>query len=109
MADSTTRVSIPALQDAISTYQQKRDALKMAYMSINDEVTKAHSTWTGDAANKFVEQFAQMYRNLSETDVQMEGAITKLNKVMEEYEAVESRARSLMESAQEGTTPTVFG
>jgi WXG100 family type VII secretion target len=103
-----TRVSIAALNAAISKYEQKRSDLSTAYLKINDVFTNLESTWKGAASQKMREQFSTMYATLRQTDDRMESAISKLKQAAEIYQATDSEASNMVNSANEGTTPNFF-
>ena len=97
-----TRVSIPALQDAITNFENKKAALENAYLKISNEVRNLDATWHGEASEKFKSQFDAMYKNLQQTEERMEGAITKLNKAVEIYEEVDEQVKTGAENLEEG-------
>lgn len=104
MADGMTRVSIPALEEAISNFETKKNSMEIAYLKISNAVRELGSTWKGASSDKFEQQFAEMYKNLQQTEERMDGAIAKLRTAMETYQEVEDANRAASEALESGNT-----
>ncbi len=105
---SEIRVSVEALNAAIQNYKTKKDAMKMAYLQISNVVRELGSTWKGASASKFADQFDALYKNLQQTEEQMDSATQKLEKARDIYQQTEEAARTAMSNVEEGTSPTFF-
>ncbi|MBR0463333.1 MAG: WXG100 family type VII secretion target [Clostridia bacterium] len=108
MAGEEVRVSIEALNQAINDYKAKKQAMQIAYLQISNTMRELSTTWKGTSSQKFAEQFDQLYKNLQQTETQMDNATSKLEQARDAYEEVDAQAKSLMQSVEEGTTPTFF-
>ena len=108
MATSETRVSIEALTSAINDYKAKKQAMQVAYLQISNAIRQLGASWTGKSADKFAQQFEQLYKNLSQTEQQMDNATKKLEQARAAYEEVENQAKSVLNAVAEGQTPTFF-
>ena len=64
MAGSITRVSVEALNKAISDYNARKQEMQVAYLQISNTVRQLNVTWTGSSSKKFADQFDQLYKNL---------------------------------------------
>ncbi len=107
MAIEKTRANIPAMRQAVKTYEAKRDAMQLAYLKISEAVT--HDVqWKGASGDKFREQFNSLYQNLRQTETQMDSAIAKMNQAIDIYEQTEQEAQSIMNTIEEGPTPGFF-
>lgn len=104
MANEMTRVSIPALEDAIRNFEMKKNSLEIAYLKISNEVRELGGTWKGESSNKFEAQFDEMYKNLKQTEERMDGAIAKLRTAMQVYQEVEDANRAAADALAEGNT-----
>ena len=108
MAGSITRVSIEALNKAISDYNARKQEMQVAYLQISNTVRQLNVTWTGSSSKKFADQFDQLYKNLEQTEQQMDAATKKLEQARDLYQQAETEAKSLLQQAEEGTTPSFF-
>jgi len=104
MANEITRVSIPALEEAIRNFEVKKNNLEIAYLKISNAVRELGSTWKGASSEKFEAQFDEMYQNLKQTEERMDGAIQKLRTAMETYQEVEEQNKAAADAAAEGDT-----
>lgn len=102
------RVSIEALNSAIKDFQGKRDSMENSYLKISNVVRELNTTWRGSSANKFSDQFNELYKNLSQTREQMDNAISKLEQARNIYQETEEAVGVMTESLEEGETPTFF-
>ena len=108
MSGSITRVSIEALNKAISDYNARKQEMQVAYLQISNTVRQLNVTWTGSSSKKFADQFDQLYKNLEQTEQQMDSATKKLEQARDLYQQAETEAKSLLQQAEEGTTPSFF-
>lgn len=108
MATEITRVSIDALNAAIQNYRNKKETMYHAYHNISDAINDVAVTWKGQSANKFKDQFAQLYNNLKQTEEQMDNAISKLEQARDLYQQTEEAARTMVGNVDEGNVPTFF-
>jgi uncharacterized protein YukE len=107
MAIEKTRANIPAMEQAIKTYEAKRDAMQLAYLKISEAIT--HDVqWKGSSGDKFRDQFNQLYQNLRQTETQMDSAIAKMQQAINIYSETEEAAQQIMNSIEEGAAPTFF-
>ncbi|MGN0802973.1 MAG: WXG100 family type VII secretion target [Candidatus Faecivicinus sp.] len=102
MANGITRVSIPALEEAITTFENKKVALENAYLKISNDVRELDTTWHGEASEKFKARFDELYKNLQVTEERMDGAIAKLRTAVQTYQEVEDENRAATEALDEG-------
>lgn len=105
---SETRVSIEALNSAINDYKAKKQAMQVAYLQISNTVRELNVTWKGSSAAKFADQFDQLYKNLQQTETQMDSATGKLEKARDLYVETEEKGKQMMSQVEEGTTPDFF-
>lgn len=108
MAGEEVRVSIEALNQAINDYKAKKQSMQIAYLQISNTMRELSNSWKGASSQKFAEQFDQMYKNLQQTETQMDNATHKLEQARDAYEEVENQTKTLLNSVEEGTTPTFF-
>ena len=101
MAGEEVRVSIDALNQAINDYKTKKQTMQIAYLQISNTMRELSNTWKGASSTKFAEQFDQMYKNLQQTEVQMDSATNKLEQAKNAYEEVEAQAKSMLNAVEE--------
>ncbi len=102
MPNGITRVSIPALEEAIQTFEAKKAALENAYLKISNEVRTLDGTWHGEASEKFKASFDALYKNLQVTEERMDVAISKLKTAVQTYQEVEDANRAATDALDEG-------
>lgn len=102
-----TLAQIEQMRSTINTYTQKKNDIMLAYLRMNETVSMlVGESWTGEAAQRFNEEFDAMYANLRTSSEQVSGAIRTLNTVIEKLEATEADLNSAAEGLDEGTVPS---
>lgn len=100
------KVSVDAMQTAISNFESRKLGLENAYLKISNEVRVLDGTYHGEASEKFKSQFDQMYKNLQQNETVMSNVIAKLKEALATYEEQEQAATNLINSLEEGTAYT---
>lgn len=108
MANGITRVSIPALEDAIKTFETKKMAMENAYLKLSNDVRTLDGSWHGDASEKFKARFDELYKNLQVTEERMDGAIAKLRTAVEVYTEVEEQNKAATDALEGNTSVSYF-
>lgn len=91
MADyENVKVSIEALETAISTFNTKKDTFMGIFDRIKLTVFDLGGTWTGDASNAFESQVRELTAKLATIETSMNGAVGKLQTVISEYQNLET-------------------
>lgn len=105
MADTNnTRVSIEALSEAITTFDNKKMAMENAYLKIYRSVGELGDSWIGSSSQKFNDKFEQMYKNLETVSNQVDTAVQKIRLAIQEYEATEEATQSAINALEQGDT-----
>ena len=104
MAEELIRVSAAALEEAINTFENKKNAMANAYLRIYRTVHGLESTWKGDSSNRFEQRFEEMYKNLEVTEERMDHAISKLRTALETYEELEALLKGKADNLDAGNT-----
>jgi WXG100 family type VII secretion target len=111
MAGSNVRVSVEALATAINDYNGKKASFQQAYLQISNVVRQLSVNYKSDAANAFYAKFDEIYKNISQTETQMESAITKLTQVKEIYEELIALQKAAVNALETdfAATGNIFG
>ncbi|MBQ4089710.1 MAG: WXG100 family type VII secretion target [Clostridia bacterium] len=88
--NDNVKVSVEALENAISTFNTKKETFLSTFDKIKLTVFDLGGTWTGDASNAFESQVRELTTKLKTIETSMEGAVSKLQTVITEYQRVES-------------------
>ena len=88
--NENVKVSVEALENAISTFNTKKETFMSTFDKIKLTVFDLGGTWTGDASNAFETQVRVLTAKRATIENSMEGAVSKLQTVITEYERVES-------------------
>ena len=102
MAEELIRVSAAALEEAINTFENKKNAMANAYLRIYRAVHGVE--WRGESSSKYEQQFEEMYKNLEVTEERMDHAISKLRTVLETYEELEDILKGKADNLDAGNT-----
>ena len=100
MPSNGTRVTAEALATAITNYESKKQAFQVAYLKISNVVRELSVNYKSEAGTAFYNKFDEIYKNLSQTEVQMDNAINKLKQVKEIYEALAAAQQALVNALQ---------
>lgn len=111
MAGNGTRVTAEALATAIQNYESRKQEFQNAYLKISNVVRELSVNYKSESATAFYAKFDEIYKNLSQTEVQMDNAIDKLKKVKEVYEALTAMQQALVQALQTdfAAAGTIFG
>lgn len=108
MPNGITRVSIPALEEAIKTFETKKQAMELAYLNLSNDVRTLDGTWHGDASEKFKARFDELYKNLQVTEERMDGAIQKLRTAIQVYQEVEDANKAATDGLEDNASVSYF-
>ena len=97
-ANENVKVSIEALENAISTFNTKKETFMSTFDRIKLTVFDLGGTWTGDASNAFEAQVRELTTKLKTIEGSMDGAVGKLQTVITEYQNLESTNVTAAES-----------
>ena len=97
------RVSKEALETAITNYETRKTSLENAYLKISNEVRVLSGTWRGEASEKFMSQFDELYKNLQQNETVMSNVISKLKEALSVYEEQETAAEQMAQGLETGT------
>lgn len=100
MAGNGTRVTAEALATAIQNFESRKNEFQIAYLKISNIVRELSVNYKSEAATAFYQKFDDIYKNLSQTEVQMDNAINKLKKVKEIYDALVALQQALVNALQ---------
>ena len=106
-----TRVSAEALATTINEYNARKAEFQQAYLQISNVVRQLSVNWKSEAATQFYARFDEIYNNISQTETQMENAISKLTQVKDIYEALIALQQAAAQNLQIEVTVTgnIFG
>ncbi len=88
MADMI-HVSTEELRTAVSKYNTLKGQLQMAYLQMSNAVRSVDSSWNGDASEAFKAQFDQLYKNIEQTEANVQDAVDELTRTAEIYDEIE--------------------
>lgn len=100
MAGNGTRVTAEALATAIQNFEARKQEFQNAYLKISNIVRELSVNYKSEAATAFYGKFDSIYKNLSQTEVQMDSAINKLKQVKEVYEALAAMQEALVHALE---------
>lgn len=96
MAANGTKVRAEALAAAIQNFESRKGEFQNAYLKISNIVRELSVNYKSEAATAFYQKFDDIYKNISQTEVQMENAINKLKQVKEIYDALFALQQALV-------------
>ena len=108
MASLQILVSSEALQEAISAYKSCKQSLSNAYLNMSNTVRVVDGFWDGEASEAFKGSFANMYKNIEQTEVAVGEAISQLEHADATYADGEAAVVQLGDAIDTGTPPAAF-
>ena len=98
---SHIKVDLPIMQETVGKYDQAKDALNDSITAMKSAVDSV--SWTGAAAQAFVEQFNQLYTNLKNSDQIMLDAENDLKQTMDKMQTAEQSATATGQRLEKGS------
>lgn len=89
-----------AMLATITNFEQRKQAFETDYLKISNFVRELSVNYKSDAATVFYQKFDAIYKNLSQTETQMESAINKLKKVQEIYQLLTDEQKALVDALE---------
>ena len=102
MAGNTAKMSVEAVQAAISNYDTRAHEFQDVVNGIKSVFFDLEDTWTGAAEQAYETQLRELLKNLQTIMNSMNGAKAKLQLAVQAYEAVEETNVSAINALDEG-------
>ncbi len=98
-----------AFMAAMSKFENCKNALQNAYLTMQSAVFTLDSTWNGDASEAFKSQFLKLSNNLKTSDGTIETAVNDIKMVVAGHEEVEAAVQALFDGLEDTTNPFAAG
>ncbi len=105
MAMARIKVKSDALEQTIRKFNACKDALADAYRQMKNAVNQVDASWQGDASQKFIAKFNEIYANLQTSDATVQQAVDGLQIALDQYTEVENMVIDLFGQVEEAANP----
>lgn len=102
MAGNIARISVEAVQAAISNYGQRKSDFQNVVNAIKSAFFDLEDTWKGVAEQTYEAQLRDLLKNLETIFTSIDGAIGKLQLAVQAYEETENTNVSAINAVDAG-------
>ena len=102
MAGNIAKISVEAVQAAISNYEARKSDFQNVVNGIKGAFFDLEDTWKGAAEQTYESQLRELLKNLETIFVSMDGAKAKLQLALQTYEETENAQVSAINAVEAG-------